>query len=368
MTTRISFDHQTFELQPYGGISRYFCELAVRLATMPSCSVNIIAPLHVNEYLRSVPPSIQKVACYVGRVPKIRRITRAVNNFVAPTLLRRQRPDIVHRTYYAAGQAPVPGARTVITVYDMIHERFHQQMAHLKDAPGKREAISAANHIICISESTRRDLIEIFDVNPAKTSVVYLGFDLMSGNDSLEVAMPDREFLLYVGRRSGYKNFDGLLAAYSASPRLHENFDIVCFGGGPFDADEKAAIATASSRDGAVKQIGGSDAILRHLYQRAAVFIYPSLYEGFGIPPLEAMNFDCPVVCCPVSSIPEVVGSAASFFEPGDAGSLVEAIEKVVDDAAYRANLIQLGHERLKLFSWQRCAEQTLDVYEKVLA
>lgn len=367
MTTRISFDHQTFELQPYGGISRYFCELAVRLAAMPDCSVNIVAPLHVNEYLRLLPPAVQKVACYVGKIPKFRRITRKVNNLVVPALLRRQRPDIVHRTYYAAGQAPVQGARTVITVYDMIHERFQAEMAHLKDAPGKREAIAAADHIVCISESTRQDLIEIFDVNPAKTSVVYLGFDLMSLDDSLEVALPDREFLLYVGRRPGYKNFNGLLAAYAASPRLRESFDIVCFGGGPFDSDEKAAIADASPRAGAVRQVGGGDAILRHLYQRAAVFVYPSLYEGFGIPPLEAMSFDCPVVCCPVSSIPEVVGSAASFFEPGDAGSLVEAIEKVVDDAAYRASLIQLGHERLKLFSWQRCAEQTLDVYEMVL-
>lgn len=368
MMTRIAFDQQTFELQPYGGISRYFCELAQRLALLPDCAVSIVAPLHVNEYLRSVAAPVQTVACYVGKVPKFRRITRAVNQAVVPALLRRQRPHLVHRTYYAAGLAPVDGARTVITVYDMIHERFREQMAHLKDAPGKREAIAAADHVICISESTRRDLIEIFDIDPARTSVVYLGFDLMPVVEQPAPTLPARGFLLYVGRRGGYKNFDGLLAAYAASARLRKNFDIICFGGDPFDANEQSAIAAASSREGSVRQMGGSDAILRHLYQRAALFIYPSLYEGFGIPPLEAMNFDCPVVCCSVSSIPEVVGNAASFFEPGNTASMIGAIERVVDDTAFRADLIRLGHERLKLFSWQRCAEQTLDVYKKVLA
>ena len=127
-------------------------------------------------------------------------------------------------------------------------------------------------------------------------------------------------------------------------------------------------MVAAGVRPDAVRQMGGSDAALRQLYQKAALFVYPSLYEGFGIPPLEAMSFDCPVVCCDVASMPEVVGQAACFFEAGDVASLRVAIERVLGDANFRNELVQRGRDRLKLFSWQRCAEQTLAIYQRVLS
>jgi glycosyltransferase involved in cell wall biosynthesis len=283
-------------------------------------------------------------------------------------MLRRHSPDIVHRTYYAPGQPAIEGARTVITVYDMIHERFHEQMADDANAHGKRAAIAAADHAICISECTRRDLIELFDVDPAKTSVVHLGFDLMPAGAGPTLATPGREFLLYVGQRAGYKNFGGLLAALAGSPRLSASFDIVCFGGGDFNAAERQAIAAAGLKPGQVRQLGGTDAVLAQLYAQAAVFVYPSLYEGFGIPPLEAMSFGCPVVCGEVASLPEVAGDAASYFQPDEPESLAAAIERVVAQPDYRADLVSRGHQRLKLFSWQRCAEQTFGIYERLLA
>ena len=368
MSLRIAYDQQIFELQAYGGISRYFCELAAHMARLPSCEVGIVAPLHVNEYLRASPQHVYGAACYVGKIPKFRRVTRALNRRLAPAVMRFQRPGIVHRTYYAPAPPAVAGARTVITVYDMIHEHFQAQMADDANARGKRAAIAAADHAICISESTRRDLIDLFDVDPAKTSVVHLGFDLMPSGDEPGLSLPGRSFILYVGQRAGYKNFAGLLGAYAVSPRLRDCFDIVCFGGGPFDASEQQAIASAGLRPDAVRQLGGADAVLRQLYRHAAMFVYPSLYEGFGIPPLEAMSFGCPVVCCAVASMPEVVGDAASYFLPDEPESLALAIERVADDEALRTELIRRGHDRLKLFSWQRCAEQTLDIYKGLLS
>lgn len=366
---KIAFDYQTFELQTYGGVSRYICELASNLARMPECAVEVIAPLHCNEYLRSLSPPVKTSAIYVGNVPKFRRITKAVNRFLAPTVLNKARPDIIHRTYYAADLPKVKGARTIVTVHDMIHERYSELMAHVADARGKRASVAAADHVICISENTRRDLIEYFDIDPSKTSVVYHGFSLTSAMGSKKDSVKlNREYILYVGLRWGYKNFSSLLAAYVNSGIIRDRFDMVCVGGGPFSSIEKASIHDARLREGSIRQLDADDAMLSALYQQAAMLVYPSLYEGFGIPPLEAMSFGCPVVCCNAASMPEVVGDAASYFDSSDTDSLTAAIERVAVDEAFRSALIRRGTERLKLFSWQRCAEQTLDVYQKVLS
>jgi len=364
---KIVFDHQIFLLQRYGGISRYFCELATQLAKNQECKVGIVAPLHINEYLRESGPPVNVIAGYIGNVPKTRRIAAVANRRLAEFLISSDSPDIVHRTYYDSSLPKVKSARTVITVYDMIHERLQPFMEGAEDAVGKRAAVAAADHVICISESTRRDLVEIFGIDQSKISVVYLGFDLMPVSDELTLGISTRAYILYVGQRWGYKNFDGLLSAYASSPRLRENFDVICFGGGPLSGKEKSDIAKLGIREHAVRQIGGSDGVLRKLYQQAAIFVYPSLYEGFGIPPLEAMSFDCPVVCCAVSSMPEVVGNAASFFEAGNNDSLRAAIERVLDDSTLRLNLIKQGRARLKLFSWQRCAMETFKIYQRVL-
>ena len=363
----IAFDHQIFDLQRYGGVSRYFVEIAKELALVPSCRVAIYAPLHINEYLRAVRPPVQSTALYVGGIPKSRRLAHGLNSMLMTPMLAYRKPDIVHRTYYAAGQPVVKGARSVITVYDLIHERMGSGMAHDTPARHKRAAIAAADHAICISESTRSDLIELFDVSPEKTSVVHLGFSLMTSQGGAVVSLPARDFSLYVGLRGNYKNFQGLLDAYAASTRLRDRFDIVCFGGAPFSADEQRAIAATGARAGAVMQLGGADSVLQQCYQRAAMFVYPSLYEGFGIPPLEAMSFGCPVLCCPVASMPEVVGDAAAFFEPGNVDALVAAIERVSSDSTYRTELVSRGTERLAHFSWQQCAEETLQVYRSLL-
>lgn len=364
----IAFDHQIFDLQRYGGVSRYFAEMAREMAADPSCRVAIHAPLHINEYLRAVKPPVETTALYVGDIPKVRRLAHGVNSLLMSPLLRRRKPDIVHRTYYAAGQPVVRGARSVITVYDLIHERIGSGMAHDTPARDKRAAIAEADHAICISESTRRDLIELFDVDPRKTSVVHLGFSLTATQGRPSVPLPDREFILYVGLRGNYKNFQGLLDAYAASTRLRDQFDIVCFGGSPFSDEEIQAITATGARVGAVVRIGGADSVLQQCYERAAMFVYPSLYEGFGIPPLEAMSFGCPVLCCPVASMPEVVGDAAAFFEPGNVDALVLGIERISDDKAFRDELVRRGTERLAHFSWKQCAEETLTVYRRLMS
>jgi glycosyltransferase involved in cell wall biosynthesis len=199
--------------------------------------------------------------------------------------------------------------------------------------------------------------------------VVYLGFDLMNtaGERVEELVLPTCEpFLLYVGNRGGYKNFLRLLEAYGASPQLKTGYKLICFGGGAFQADELKTMQTLGLDSGQVTQLGGDDQLLAKLYERASAFIFPSLYEGFGIPPLEAMSHDCPVVCSNTSSIPEVVGDAGEYFDPADADSMREAIERVVTSDNHRKLLISKGRARLKYFSWDRCAVETLDIYMRL--
>jgi glycosyltransferase involved in cell wall biosynthesis len=167
-----------------------------------------------------------------------------------------------------------------------------------------------------------------------------------------------------VGHRGGYKNFKGMLLAVASRKELRKDFDIIAFGGPAFNASEIDLIHKAGLRDGSVHQISGGDAILGQLYREASAFVYPSLYEGFGLPLLEAMAHGCPVVSSNTSSMPEVVGQAGEYFSPIDIGEQADAICNVVFDLSRREGLVHLGNEQLNNFSWRKCAEETLDLYK----
>jgi glycosyltransferase involved in cell wall biosynthesis len=174
-------------------------------------------------------------------------------------------------------------------------------------------------------------------------------------------------YLLYVGSRRYYKNFKALLQAYALNQQLSDEFKLVCFGGGRLSLAEKAEIQRLKIKEDRILYLEGGDRLLANLYKNAAVFIYPSLYEGFGIPPLEAMSLGCPVVCSNVSSIPEVVGAAGRYFDPNDIEDIGSAIESVVFSENSRTELIVRGSHRAAQFSWRKCAQETYSVYKKLL-
>jgi glycosyltransferase involved in cell wall biosynthesis len=376
---KIAFDSQIFTLQEYGGISRYFCEIASRIANETGTQVYITAPMHINAYLENVPqgimsgfraPNTDHFQTKKGvNYPRLAR--RGLGLLMGDWMLRAINPDIVHETYFSPYRLGSRRARRVLTIYDMIHEKFASSFPHTdKTARYKAQAAERADHVICISEATRRDAIEILGLHPDKTSVIYLGFDLMNkaGARVEELVLPTREpFLLYVGNRGGHKNFFRLLEAYGTSSQLKTEYKLVCFGGGEFHADELKSMQSLGLDSNQVMQLGGGDELLAQLYEHASAFIYPSLYEGFGIPPLEAMSHDCPVICSNTSSIPEVVGDAGEYFDPADTESMRSTIERVVTSDNHRKLLIRRGHDRLKCFSWDRCAKETLDVYRMLI-
>lgn len=364
---RIAFDQQVFLLQEYGGISRYVCNLGTHLALRPDLSVRIVAPLHFNGHLEALPKGLPW-GWRVPSIPKAFRLICATSEALARPMMRAFRPDIVHETYYShAGFAP-RRSRRVVTVYDMIHEKFASTFSnsHLTSEP-KKAATMRADHVICISESTRRDLIEIFGVPEDKVSVVHLGYHELLPSGKMTADMLPDPYLLYVGGRSGYKNFSGLLRAVANSSALKNDFSIVCFGGGPLGPDELSLIRELGFPEGRIRQFGGGDDVLADLYQNATAFVCPSLYEGFGIPTLEAMSLDCPVVSSNTSSLPEVVGDAGEYFDPNDLDSMRAAIEAVVLSPDRSCELVESGRKRCASFSWTRCASETLAVYRSLM-
>ena len=151
------------------------------------------------------------------------------------------------------------------------------------------------------------------------------------------------------------------MAAWRNSEFLRKNYRLVCFGGPP-PTPEEAALP------GDVKFLRGDDLALANAYRQASALIYPSLYEGFGLPLLEAFNLDCPVVTSGCGSIREVAGEAAQYFEAASPDSLVEALRRVLGNVAWRETLTNRGRDRAATFSWKRCAEATAEAYRVALA
>ena len=153
-----------------------------------------------------------------------------------------------------------------------------------------------------------------------------------------------------------------MLLAYSSNDNLKRDFDLIAFGGGTFKNYELKFFDELKLKKSQIKYIEGNDNYLRDIYSEASVFVYPSLYEGFGLPPLEAMSCGCPVACSNNSSIPEVVGNAA-FFNPSSISSISNSLESLLYDEEEK-KLVFAGYERIKDFGWDKCAKETFETYK----
>jgi glycosyltransferase involved in cell wall biosynthesis len=362
---KIAFDYQIFGLQKFGGISRYYTKLAQGLISLNQ-EVMVLSPMHKNSYLEELPDANKFGRRFQEYPNKTDHFFSVYNYLFSKYYLQKWKPGIVHETYYSKMSVAPSSSRVVITVHDMIDEIFSRKSpSHYASINAKRLAIERAAHIICVSTNTKTDLMNIYNTPAKKISVIHHGVDKIDSSSMIQSCKPgfSEPFILYVGKRSGYKNFKGFISAIAKSKRLSRDFKVVAFGGGRLSSSELNMIKELGLSEEKIHQTDGDDQKLANLYKTASAFIYPSFYEGFGMPVLEAMEYGCPVISSIKSSLPEVVGDAGEYFDPADFECISQAIENVVYSTLRTSDLILRGNRRASLFSWDKTTKATLDVY-----
>ena len=364
------YDHQIFAAQKYGGVSRIFYELIKHLVGKKEVKLYLIQGLHINHF--PLEDLKKKMAFYLGKkmicFPHVSTLLKPFNHMILKTFSAGKRIDIYHPTNYSAAVYNWEKSPVVLTVYDMIPELFPDNFRDIKRRlKNKKRNIERADKIITISLNTKKDLLEHYNVPGEKIRVIYPGAPSSFGkNERIPTFQHPKPFILYVGtRKQGYKNFPNFFLAYSRSEKITKNFDLVCFGGSPFNKKESQLMAVPG-RPVKVFHVSGDDRLLASLYRSAAAFVYPSLYEGFGLPPLEAMTYGCPVITSRVSAIPEVLGDAAAYFDSDDPESISSLLEKVLYERKLANQLVQKGSSQVKKYSWAKMAEETYQVYEEL--
>lgn len=360
---KIYYDYQIFLHQKYGGISKYYINLINNIKD--SNKKLIIAPFYKNIYLYNQKQNVKKLIFFDTKTKNINFLSNNINKAYTKLLYKLKTPDIFHFTYFSQKFYLKKKTSFVMTVYDLIKEKFYNEV-YKNEKINKIKYFEYMDKIICISQNTKKDLMNYYNLPENLLEVVPLGvsFDKSYIENSLKFF--EEPYILFVGDRARYKNFKNFILAYTKSERLNKDFNILCFGGNPFTLDEINFFKKKKIID-KIKHINGSDLELNFAYKKARCFVFPSLYEGFGLPLLEAMNMDCPVVCSNTSSFPEVTKGSAEMFDPNNIENMIYEIENVVYDDKKISELINKGKNNIKDFSWKKCADKTAEVYEKII-
>jgi glycosyltransferase involved in cell wall biosynthesis len=296
-----------------------------------------------------------------------------------PWVLRREKPDVFHAPHYVL--PPMVPCRSVVTIHDCIHLMFPQYLpnkaAYAYARAAMWGAVRRSDVILTVSEASKRDILRFFNVPAHKIVVVYNAIDerfwkLPAEEDVARVReryQLDHRFVLYVGNIKPHKNLIRLIEAFDELRKGDEELKLLIIGD---EISKLPALRRAVHKHKLHKNVRFlgylPDDTLAILYRLASVFVFPSLYEGFGLPPLEAMACGAPVVTSNVSSLPEVAGDAAVLVDPYDVGSIVDGIQRVLSDPVLAAALRVKGAARAREFSWDRSVARTREMYELACA
>ena len=385
---KVFFGHQIFDSQTVEGASRYFVELADHLVE-EGVDVEFAVRETDNEFLLKHPVWSKQVVLAHRKIPVPAYVWRVIarlgldyylatnreNRRASLQALARGEFDVFQPTYYEPYFLNHLGGKPfVLTVHDMIHELFPEYVKRGNPTSRwKRLLVDRAAHIIAVSQCTKNDLVRIWDINPERVTVIHHGvglpFTAVAHDPSIiKTILPAgvTHYLLFVGNRGRYKNFDVLVEAMPAIVRQYPTLYVVCVGGGGFNAQERSSIAKGGMEKHFI-QVSANDDELAALYRGAKAFIFPSKYEGFGLPILEAFASGCPVIASRASVFPEVAGEAAVYFDPASSHDLARVIVTLLDSQSLRDAMRRRGCERLVHFTWEETAKKTLEIYQKAL-
>jgi glycosyltransferase involved in cell wall biosynthesis len=326
----------------------------------------------------------QDAPTVAGLGPNFRAVVQKAGNYSIaeqwqiPVALKRQGITLFHAPHYVL--PPLVPCRSVVTIHDCIHLMFPQYLpnwlAHGYARASIEMAARRATRVLTVSESSKRDILRFVDVDPDKIDVIYNAYDerfaIEPHEDDL-VRLRERyqmqaPFILYAGNVKPHKNLERLIDAFHLMRgRGLDDVKLIMIGD---DISKYAALRRAVHRH----QLHSSVRFLGYLpedklavmYRLATVFVFPSLYEGFGLPPLEAMASGTPVVTSNVSSLPEVAGDAAVLVDPYDPQAIADGIERVLNDRDLRDTLRRKGLARAKQFSWEDSVRRVRAIYDEV--
>lgn len=366
---KILYDHQCFVQQKYGGVSRYHYQLIKELNKLPNVDAKLSLKYSNNFYINEDKSFKVKRFFPNHKFYFKRTILDYINRIYTNKDLDKGDYDIFHPTYFNPYFLKHINKKPfVLTIYDCIHEKYPVIINSIdKTLENKKFLLSKASLILAISNSTKNDLIQLYNIPPEKIEVTYLAASINKSltSPNLTVDLP-KNYILFVGNRDYYKNFKTFILAVEPLLKEHKDLFLICAGGSVFTNAEKNFFHYKKLENNILYK-DADDVTLATLYANALAFIFPTLYEGFGIPALEAMNCNCPVVMSNSSSLPEVGGDAAIYFDPQKIDDIREKIASVIFNDELREDLIKKAALQRNKFSFKETALKTKQVYERLL-
>lgn len=358
---KIVFDNIIFWLQRSGGGSVYWTELIKRFNDLEGIDAKFYDEKENCDNIFRKDIKLKNVFIENFLHLKIRRYL----NFSE----RIEEKSIFHSSYFRVSKSK--NAINVTTIHDLTAEKFTTGLSRFVNYHQKKHAIKNSDGIICISENTKKDLLEFFpEVENKKIRVIYNGvsddFFKIEHNfnlgeiDKRFLPLEDTKYLLFVGRRNSYKNFHLVVKAASL---VKSEYKLVIVG--EELNEEECTLMNKYLGDDFFIFNKLDNNKLNHLYNKAFVLLYPSLYEGFGIPIVEAMKAHCPVIAANNSSIPEVAGDAAILYDDINENLIMDGIKKL-ENTSFRADIIQKGIQQFPKFDWNKTYLNYLEFYKEL--
>jgi glycosyltransferase involved in cell wall biosynthesis len=371
---KILLDPQTYNEQEFGGISRYYTEIFSHLIQQNEVCIDIPVYATHNIYLKESILYSRKQKRRSFFISILSVIGISIRKFIGKKnikqcikMLCKKEFDLFIPTYYNSYFLEWIGNKPyVLTVYDMIHELYPKYCSDAEAiSRNKLVLMEKAAKIIAVSENTKKDIIKIYPhIDSKKIEVIYHGSSIVI-NDSVNLKLPEK-YILFVGMRSAYKNFIFLLNSVSDLLKEDSSLFVVCAGGGQFSKDENKLIDRLGLKNQVVYKYFKEDE-LGVFYKKAICFVFPSMYEGFGIPVLESMACGCPIVLTNNSSFPEVAGDAGVYFELNDSEDLKNKIKLLIDNKLLREEFSLKGLEQVKKFNWENAAKECFKLYKNTI-